>query len=454
MLAAATFLFIVPIIPDRGRNIWRAGGVLLVAFMATLPYVWPFLNYRSYFIEDVQHFAPHIVHFSFPLLVQSVIDAAGRDLFSDFWGGLYFLPLACWMFIKCRFRGLRILLCAYFLLTVFVNTGMKFTDQAFARMIYGFSIYWVMFLSPIGSEEWCDSISFRSMVCGGLFFVIFATVWIDRPAFLTWTTPRARNIASYNPALIQKITTLTGNLILLENQGGLNHATETSLGKESERWSDDVHLVGVVALETGKNIFAADIDGFPPSVFRTNTITSGTYKGRFLSEHPAAEISALLKNWGIKYLVLWSNEARDYFKSQQGNYKLVWRIDPTELQKAGFEPVPWEIYEFANADPRSVVISPGSGLVETKDYFTKILRLYGVQRGAKVIIRTNYFPAWRAFWGNHEIKLINEGGQLALLCPSDGDQVVYLHFPKYKSLTVLAFLALLLCLPLSLRGYL
>jgi hypothetical protein len=260
-------------------------------------------------------------------------------------------------------------------------------------------------------------------------------------------------MSSYSENFKRKIRGLKGNLILWDGQQGYNHATESKLGRRTEKWSDDVHLVGVFAMETGKDFFASGLNGWPPSVFRANSIICGTYRGKFLSEYPAQEIRVLLRKWGIRYLVLWSEEARRYFSAQRDSYKLIWKIDTRELQRRGFEPVQWEIYEFLDADPRSVVVAPGSGEIETKGYFTKILRLRGVTKGEKVTVRMNYFPAWRAFWEGHEVDLFNEDGQLALRSPADGDLVIYLYFPKYKFLTMAAILSLLLCFFLSRRGY-
>ncbi|MCX6355719.1 MAG: hypothetical protein NTZ78_12585 [Candidatus Aureabacteria bacterium] len=234
---------------------------------------------------------------------------------------------------------------------------------------------------------------------------------------------------------------------MFEAQGGWNYATETNPGRTSEKWSDDVHLVGVVADEAAKNFFSVNTEGFHPSLFRGNTFIDGTYKGRFLSEYPQEEIKALLRRWGIRYLVLWIEEARHYFAAQPGSYTRIWRIDSSKTQ--GFEPVQGEIYEFLQADPRSVVVFNGSGDLETRDYFSKLVRLRRVVRGEKVVVRTNYSPAWRAYQGNNEIGLFSVDGQLAFVCPKDGNTIISLYFPKYRFLIIIALVSLALCFFLS-----
>ena len=314
-------------------------------------------------------------------------------------------------------------------------------------------IYWIMFISALGYFCACSkSFSGKFVVGTLLLFLLLSYVSTIGPACISWSTPRLENLEHYSPSFVRKIRGLGGNLVLFEAQGGWNYATETKLRRQSEKWSDDIHFVGVVALETGKNLFSTTIDGFHPSTFRSNAVSIGTYKGRFLSEYAPQEIDALLRKWGIKYLVVWSNEARNYFGRQGSLYKRIWNIDTGELQRAGFEPVRWEVCEFLDADPRSVVVAPGSGEIETKDYFTKTLRLQGVKTGERVIVRMYYFPSWKASWEGHAVGLFNEEGQLALRSPADGNMIIRLYFPKNTLLTILAVSSLAVCFFLAKRG--
>lgn len=453
VLSIFTTIIVIVLSGHKCKSLLKLVLLLAIVSMCVSPFVGELLVYRSYFGEDIDHFIPLNKEVTITSVSIALMRAVSDALFHppETWFGL--MPIFLWMLIRSSNRMLRVLVAAYVFTAVIIYSGMQFTDQSFLRMLNGMAVPPVIFLSALGGMAGDANSFFRRVVWGGILFFVIATFSLNGFAFKSWTTPRLKDIGSYSEDFKRRIGDLKGNLILFEGQGGYNHATESKLGRRSEKWSDDVHLVGVFALETGKDLFSTGIDGFHPSVFRANAITSGTYKGKFLSEYPVEEISALLKKWGIKYLVVWSNEARSYFGHQAHSYKRIWNIDTRELQRAGFEPVQWEIYEFLDADPRSVVVASGSGEIETGDYFTKILRMYGVERGAKVIIRTNYFPAWKAFWEKHEVNLFNEDGQLALRCPADGDLVIYLHFPKYKFLTMAAILSLLMCFFLSRRGY-
>lgn len=453
VLSIITMIIIAMIAPGRMRNTGRMAVVLAVAFICTLPYSWQMIRYRHYFVEDMRHYAPPVRHFSLPGILTFSIRSFRDNLMPDLWGGLSFIPVFLVMCLRRRGRGPQVLLYAYCVLALVIAVGMAVTDQAFMRMSYGLSIFWILLISYAGSETWGVGRVFQRLLWGGLLFVLITFVWIASPAFNSWTTPRLKDLKSYNRTFFEKMTGLSGNLILFEGQGGLNHATESNLGRRSEKWSDDVHMAGVVALETGKNLFSTNIDGFHPSVFRANAITCGTYKGRFLSEYPPGVITALLKKWGIRYLVVWSSEARAYFVSQKEAYRCIWSIDTEELKRAGFEPVRWEIYEFLDADPRSVVGAHGGGEVKTVDYFSKILRVHGAVKGEKMVLRMNYFPSWRAFWKGGEVQLVNEEGQMGIWCPESGDITIYLQFPKYRLITMLIVVTLVATLLISRKGY-
>ena len=439
----------------RIAYVGRLAILLAVVFFCTLPYGWFVLNYTRYFVENQDKFAVVAVDTSFHARITMIIHGLRGmlDMPGSLAPGIVLLPICVWLLMQRTDKEMRAAAWAYLLLIAIIGVGMEFTAMTFQRMLRGMPVFWILFLSAQTSPKVSGNGRGRTLASSFLFFIVATSLVMSVPSAISWSTPRLKSLDRYSRPFLEMIEGLGGNLVLFEGQGGLNHATETAMARRSEKWSDDVHLLGPIALATGKNFFSWDADGFHPSIFRSNAIPCGTYKGRFLSEYPPQEINALLKKWGIKYLVLWSNEARDYFGRQGGSYKRIWNIDTGELQKAGFEPVRWEIYEFFDADPRSVVVASGSGEIETKDYFTKILRLRGVKKGEKVIVRMNYFPAWRAFWEGHDVDLFNEDGQLAMQCPADGNMIIRLYFPRYTVLTIMAVLSLAACFFLAKRGY-
>ena len=446
-LSLMTIVLVILFSRERKRNALRAVVACGVVVCCTLPYIWPFINYRGYFIEDVQHFTPKPMRLVISCIVPCALQQL-RDVLSE----MLFLPLILWSMFCSNRNGLRTLAWACGVLTVLICLGMCVTDQAFSRMLRGLPLLSMVLVAALGALKGDFKRPSGGFTRFFLLFVLVTSLLIyGSPMFLGWTTPRLKSLSSLYGSFLDRIRAMDGNLVLFEGAGGLNHATESASGKRSEKWSDDVHLVGVFALETGKDLFASNIDGFPPSIFRSNSISCGTWKGRFLSEYSPETVNAMLQHWGVKYLVLWSNEARHYFSQQHSVFRCVWKIDAVTLQRAGFEPVGWEIYEFLHADPRSVAVSPGSGEVEGRGYFGKTLRLRGVRKGSAVVVRMNYFPAWSASCEGRPLELFDRNGQLAFKAPADGDMAVALAYPRHGLLTGLALLSLTACGFLSWR---
>ena len=64
--------------------------------------------------------------------------------------------------------------------------------------------------------------------------------------------------------------------------------------------------------------------------------------------------------------------------------------------------------------------------------------------GEPVIVRANYYPAWRATVNGHDVPLYDSGGQLAFRAPATGTVVVKLRYPKYRWLNLSAAMVFLL----------
>ena len=100
----------------------------------------------------------------------------------------------------------------------------------------------------------------------------------------------------------------------------------------------------------------------------------------------------------------------------------------------------WSHFELTAADDRTVVTQTGAGELEHLDLLGADVALTGVVAGDPVVVRANFYPAWRATLGDTSVPLYASGGQLAFRAPRSGDYVVRLDYPKYASLSVLALL--------------
>ena len=94
-------------------------------------------------------------------------------------------------------------------------------------------------------------------------------------------------------------------------------------------------------------------------------------------------------------------------------------------------------------DVRSVVTVRGSGELRSLDLLGADVALADVKAGDPVVVRANYYPAWRAFEDQQEVTLGNSNGQLAFTAPRDGSYVVRLEYPRYRWLSALALLSVL-----------
>ena len=55
-----------------------------------------------------------------------------------------------------------------------------------------------------------------------------------------------------------------------------------------------------------------------------------------------------------------------------------------------------------------------------------------------MVVRANYYPAWRADAGGREVPLYSVDGQIAFHAPDAGSYVVRLEYPRYRWLSLLA----------------
>jgi hypothetical protein len=70
--------------------------------------------------------------------------------------------------------------------------------------------------------------------------------------------------------------------------------------------------------------------------------------------------------------------------------------------------------------------------------------LSGVDAGEPIIVRTHYYPAWRASAAGRDVPLFAIDGQLAFRAPLGGDYMVRLWYPRYRAISVVALMALIL----------
>jgi hypothetical protein len=63
-----------------------------------------------------------------------------------------------------------------------------------------------------------------------------------------------------------------------------------------------------------------------------------------------------------------------------------------------------------------------------------------MRQGERVVIRMNYFPAWRASLDDIEVPVYADHGQLAFDAPRAGDYAVDLEYPRRRPLIAMSLL--------------
>jgi hypothetical protein len=193
---------------------------------------------------------------------------------------------------------------------------------------------------------------------------------------------------------------------------------------------------------TGRSFYAQTWDAWHWTPFRGQTVAGGSFRGRAIGETPGPVFEAEMRKWGVRHLVVWSQATTAYLDALPDRFTRRWRSER------------WANYEMSDADDRSVVTPQGSGRLASRDPLGGVVELSGVKRGDRVVVRTNYFPAWSASSSAGPVSLFSADGQLAFQAPADGTYPVELHYPKRGwlcAISLTGFVAGLLALALTSR---
>ena len=409
---------------------WRKGLLIFVAFLFMVsPFLTLLIRFQGYLVTT-RYWAPLPGGFSNLL----------GYLKNTLWNARPRLPF--WTYEPFGFKLRRILPVAVLLLPVaFYNLKFR-KEKAFLPTLLLFVLIFftlLSFLPPI--ELLMDRLNFLAPAILALFmgswlyqahkrkayFVHFLVIVLLVLLFIilfmgTEPIEHIRNLPDFNPNLVEKIKDLNGHMVLFENCAGGSPMWNRSRNFDRAP-KPHVHVVSYAQRYSQKRFLAhPGFDPHPYHKIRDVYIVNGTYLGKSLEEFPQSKFNALLKKWGVKYLVVWSDTASDYFSEQPQAFKKIY--DDGEFC----------IYQFLPADPRSVAAESGQGEILKEDHFNIWLGLRGLKAGERVILRYNYFPLWRAFWQKEgkrqEIELVAYDGQISFISPAAGDYTVHLVFRK------------------------
>ena len=232
-------------------------------------------------------------------------------------------------------------------------------------------------------------------------------------------------LRAFNPPLIDRITASDG-MVLVEI------SPHRDMDKDPVRRTPttpfDVHFEGLLPDLAGQRFYSQMIDGWGWNIWRGQVVAAGTFEARPISETPPTEFASEMRRWGVRHLFVWTDATRGYLNAS-GLFVERWRDER------------WSHFELIDADTRSVVTATGSGRLRNLDFLGGEVELEGVAAGDLVVLRTNYYPAWRAYLNDREVPLHNARGQLAFNAPQDGSYIVRLVYPRYRGVSAFALLA-------------
>jgi hypothetical protein len=226
------------------------------------------------------------------------------------------------------------------------------------------------------------------------------------------------NVRDFNPALIDRLGTLDGNLVLIE--GNPHRDLISALDKRTERTPFGTHFESMLSGATGRRFYGQTWDGWHWTPWRGQQVAGGSFRGQPIGEISVGDFEAEMRKWGVRHLVVWSRATVAWLDAVPNRFVKRWSSDR------------WVHYEMQDADIRAVVTANGTGSLRSLDPLSGEIALTGVRRGDLVIARMNYFPAWTATAtaGGTAVPLLSQDGQLAFRAPADGTYVVRLTYPR------------------------
>lgn len=244
-------------------------------------------------------------------------------------------------------------------------------------------------------------------------------------------------IEGFDAALAQRVRSLDGAMILLENSP--HRDLDADPNRRTERTPFSSHFEMLLTEATGRRLYGQGWDCWHWTPFRGQVVAAGSFRGRAIDLTPIGDFVEEMHHWGVRHLLVWSSRTRQYLDAAPDAFAF--------REQFGL----WRRYELVDHDARSVVVAGGSGTLEPVDPLTGRIHLSSVKAGEPVVVRMNYFPAWTATSAGRAVELLATDGQLSFIAPADGDYVVDLEYPRRRGLILVACMVFVLGILLAAR---
>jgi hypothetical protein len=235
-------------------------------------------------------------------------------------------------------------------------------------------------------------------------------------------------LRDFDPPLIDRIAQVDGgSLVLVETSP--HRDMDSHPTRRSPTTPFDVHFEGLLPSVAGQRFYSQMIDGWVWNVWRGQVVGAGTFRGRPIAETPPDAFVGEMRRWGVRHLFVWTDGTRAYL-ARSGAFVERWRNGR------------WFHFERPDEKGETVTADNGRGHLRNLDWLGADVELAGARAGDEVVIRTNYYPAWRASHRGRPVALYARDGQLAFRAPDDGNYTVALEYPRYRAVLVAAWAAL------------
>ena len=401
---------------DRRRAI-RAAGATLVAVIAALPLTWELWRYPAYFIANNVILEPgrpidwigvaRKIFYNVELLW-----LPGR-WFNDV-SGLTYVLLPLLALTAWRAPG-RARFYATAAVGVMALTRLQSPESAyfFIRPMHLLAVFTPVavagFVNVVLQDRW------RRWAIGAL-AAVYLPVW--------WHAVPHERPGTIEPALVQHLRGLDGALVLLENTP--HRDMDADPARDIERAPVPAHFESIVPRLAGIRLYAGMWDGWQWCPQRVNVLAGGAFRGASISV--ATAFSGSCRNDSL---------GRAAPGGLEQSVEQLLRSDPAFARR--WSSGPWTHFEFLAADPREVVVPSGRGHLAERTPLGARVRLEDVRQGDRVIVRTNFYPAWTAWIDQSPIALSDDGGLLAFDAPRDGAYEIELRYPARTWLLSVAF---------------
>lgn len=395
-----------------------------IAGVVALPLFWESLRYSSYLIVNNTAYDPSVpvqwnnvarsIYYSVELLVQPhrwFNDY--RSLVNVWWPAILVVALTA--------RRTRV---GFFAWCALLTLGLLRFDTTEFGVIFGR----IMHLFPIFAAPALAGVVLRLAGTRALAIAFAVTMALYVHADFS-PIRHVNGLRDFDAALTDRLAGLDGNLVLLEISP--HKDMDSDVERKSPKLPFPSHFEALLPAVAGQRFYSQPWDGWAWNIFRGQMVGAGTFRGQAIAQTPPAAFEAEMRRWGIRHLLVWTDATKDYL-SNSGRFARVW------------EQGRWAEFELADADPRSVVTTSGTGALRNFDALGADVVLDGVTAGDPVVVRTNYYPAWQARSDAGLVDLHASDGQLGFLAPTSGSYTVRLEYPTRRGLSWLAVFAFVL----------